>query len=618
VTVTVDQTEAFDRSPPGGPSRRSRPAVLAAVVAALAVSPIVVAAVSLVGDTWYPAGDMAHILYRVSQVGSRATPLVGAETIKGWAHPGPLEFWVAAPLYRLTGEDPRALMWTAAAINVLAVAGIAAVAWRRGRWPLLLGTLTVVALLVHNLGPNLTVSLWNPLIPLLPWLCAVFLAWDVALGNRRALWALAVAACFAAQTHFAFTTLTAVVIAWLVAWVLWWPRLLPAPGPDGADGQAAAGDPPHPRWSEWRRPVAGVAVLVVALWLGPLLDLLFDMHNPVHIATSVATPPPTVGPVDAVGLVGRYVRPDGPWIGGDEPAVWLSVQGSGPFPLAVALAVLAGCLAVGRRRRLVDVVALSSLTLVLVVAAVPATAQIFLPAYPYLTQFLKLIGGLVWLTVGWTVWRVVEDRVRSRRAWRVAAGAVATAGLLAAVAASWGPASRLETPSPKEEAAVQALRPELDAMVADGERVRVEYAGDPLNVVGPGVIYWMIHDGVEVTTADGGHGLKWGHAHRWQPGERYDRLLTVAVDFGNGIPPDAITQCEDDPSARKVADYSALTPDDAAWLDRFEYDRFVDPDSASPAELARAEELSERRLRVAVYEGPGVCAHPPGTSDGDD
>ena len=63
------------------------------------------------------------------------------------------------------------------------------------------------------------------------------------------------------------------------------------------------------------------------------------------------------------------------------------------------------------RQALVDVVALSSLTLVLVVAAVPATAQIFLPAYPYLTQFLKLIGGLVWLTVGWTAWRMPASAV---------------------------------------------------------------------------------------------------------------------------------------------------------------------------------------------------------------
>jgi hypothetical protein len=130
VAVTVDRSRAPGRSPAAGPRRWSRPA--AAAVIALALSPIVVAALSLVGDTWY--------------------------------------------------------LWTAAAVNALAVAGIAAVAWRRGRWPLLVGMLTVVALLVHNLGPNVAVSLWNPHVPLLPWLYAVFLAWDVALGHRRALW----------------------------------------------------------------------------------------------------------------------------------------------------------------------------------------------------------------------------------------------------------------------------------------------------------------------------------------------------------------------------------------------------------------------------------------------
>jgi len=618
VAVTVDQSRAPGRSPAAGPRRWSRPA--AAAVVALAVSPIVVAAVSLVGDTWYPAGDMAHILYRVSQVGGRATPLVGAETVKGWAHPGPLEFWLAAPLHRLTGEDPRALMWTAAAVNALAVAGMAAVAWRRGRWPLLVGTLTVVALLVHNLGPNVAVSLWNPHVPLLPWLCAVFLAWDVALGHRRALWPLAVAACFAAQTHLAFATLTAVVVAWLVAWVLWWPRLLPAGGgeEDGGREDGPEADLPRPRQPTWRRTLRGIAVLVGALWLAPLFDLLFDLHNPVRIAGSVATPPPTVGPRAAVGLVGRYVRPDGPWIGGEEPALWLSVQGSGPVPLVLALAVLVACLVVGRRRRQADVVALSSLTLVLVVAAVPAAAQIFLPAYAYLTQFLKLIGGLVWLTAGWTVWRLIEDRVRARPPWRALAGAAAAAGLLAAVAGSWGPATRVETPSPKEEAAVQALRPRLAAAVGDGETVRVEYAGDPFNVVGPGVIYWMIHDGADVTTGDGAHGLKWGHDHRWQPGERYDRLLTIAVDPGAALPPDAVTQCENDPTARKLAEYSALAPEDIAWLARFENERFFDPGSATRAELARAQELGDRRLRVAVYEGPRVCARPPRPTDPDD
>ncbi|HET6951099.1 MAG TPA: hypothetical protein VFI47_12025, partial [Acidimicrobiales bacterium] len=158
MTVVVEHTDVAP-SPPG----RARPAswgrAARVALVALVASPIVVAALSLIGDTWLPAGDMAHILYRVSQVGSRSTPLVGAETVKGWAHPGPLEFWLAAPLYRLTGADPRALMWTAAAINVAAVTGIATVAWRRGRWPLLLAALTLVALLVHNLGPGIVISL---------------------------------------------------------------------------------------------------------------------------------------------------------------------------------------------------------------------------------------------------------------------------------------------------------------------------------------------------------------------------------------------------------------------------------------------------------------------------
>ncbi|HET6954895.1 MAG TPA: hypothetical protein VFI47_31325, partial [Acidimicrobiales bacterium] len=458
--------------------------------------------------------------------------------------------------------------------------------------------------------------LWNPFVPLLPWLCAVFLAWDVALGNRRALWALAVAACFAAQTHLAFATLTVVVVVWLAAWSRWWPRLLPpAAARDGWGGEAGADtgadDPPRRVWAAWWRTLLGVGVLVGVLWLPPLFDALFDLHNPVSVARSIATPPPTVGPVSALGLVGRYVRPDGPWIGGEEPSLYLSVQGSGPVPLVLALAVVAGCVAAGRRRRLVDVVALSSLTLVLVVAAVPAAAQIFLPAYAYLTQFLKLVGGLVWLTVAWTVWRLGAGWVAARPPRRAVVGAVTIAGLVVAVASSWGDAVSADTPHRREEPAVQALRAQLVPDLAAGETVRVEYTGDPFNVVGPGVIYWLIHDEADLLTSDGGHGLKWGHAHRWQRGEPYDRLLTVAVNYGPDTASDAVSQCEHDPRARPVAEYNALGPADLDWLAQFEYGRYFAPDAASPADVERADELAGRRLHVVVFEGPAVCAQVP-------
>jgi hypothetical protein len=590
-------------------------------VAAVAASPIVIAAVSVVGDSWFPVGDMAHQLFRISQVGTRGTPLVGAETVKGWAHPGPLEFYLATPLYRLTGGDPRSLMWTAAAINVACIAGIAAVAWRRGRWPLLLGWATLVAVLVHSFGPELTTSLWNPFLPLLPFLLTIVLVWDAALGNRRALLWAALSATLAAQTHLAFATLTGLLLVWLVAWSFLWPRLLPdtprsparerssgdrddaSDGSDGSDDEGEHGLP-RPLLQGWFRPLRAGLAVVGLLWLPPLFDAVFDLHNPWKILKSVATPPDTVGPVDAVGLVGRYVRPDGPWIGGAEPASFLSVVGSGPLPLVAALVVLGGCLYVGRRRGLVDVVALSSLALTLVIGAIPATSQIFLPVYSYLTQFLKLVGGLTWFTVAWTAWRLVEPHVQVRRR-QVVATAGAALALVAAAAWTWGDAVRFTTWNPEEEAAVQRVRADLGRTLPRDQRIRVEYRGDALNIAGPGVIYWLIHDGYDVLTRDGGHGLKWGHEHRWQRGESYDMLLTVTVND------DTFRQCQDDRLAELLTVHDQLDPSERRWLEEFKIQRWTDPSSVTPEEVQRADSLADRDVRVAVFEGPRICAQNP-------
>src|SRR5688572_28776060 len=112
--------------------RRWLAGLLTATLVTLVASPVAIAAVALAGDRWVPVGDWASMVFRTSQVGTSDTPLVGAYTVKGWAHPGPLLYWLAAPLYRLTGGDPRALGWTAAALNVATIAALAAVAWRRG------------------------------------------------------------------------------------------------------------------------------------------------------------------------------------------------------------------------------------------------------------------------------------------------------------------------------------------------------------------------------------------------------------------------------------------------------------------------------------------------------
>src|SRR5262245_57229163 len=250
-----------------------------AALVAVVLSPLLVALLALVGRPWFPMGDWASMAYRTSQVGTRNTPLIGAYTVKGWAHPGPLLYWLAAPLFRLSGEDARSLDWTAALINTASVVAIVAVAWRRGRTALTLAALVLVALLVHGIGPDILTDLWNPYAPLLPFLAALALAADAALGRPRSVVWAAVPATFAMQCHLGFVPLVALVALWLWAWCRWWPRLLPA-------GEPATAGLPRAPWQPWRR-AAGWAFGVTALLsIGPLVDAVADMHSPARILES--------------------------------------------------------------------------------------------------------------------------------------------------------------------------------------------------------------------------------------------------------------------------------------------------------------------------------------------
>ncbi len=280
--VTAALADQAAPSPPAASPWRHRLGVAALV--ALVASPLLVGSLAIVGQSWWPMGDWASMAWRTSQVGTSDTPLVGAYTVKGWAHPGPLLFWLAAPLYRLSGGDARTLEWTGALINVAVIVALAAVAWRRGRLALTLAVMVLTGVLIHAFTPELMVDLWNPHVPLLAFLLTVLLVWDAALGRRRALVEAAVPACFAMQCHLAFVPLVALLAAWLWAWSRWWPRLLPESG-------AATAELPRPPWSRWWRSLRWAVLVVAVLSIGPLLDSFLDMHNPARSCTrSGATP----------------------------------------------------------------------------------------------------------------------------------------------------------------------------------------------------------------------------------------------------------------------------------------------------------------------------------------
>ena len=101
-------------------------------VIALVTAPIVVGAVVALGRGGAVASDMALIDLRLRDTGTANTPLLGPFSRYGWNHPGPLMFWLLAPIYRLLGADPGAMYASGAIANVVGLCVLMMVARRFG------------------------------------------------------------------------------------------------------------------------------------------------------------------------------------------------------------------------------------------------------------------------------------------------------------------------------------------------------------------------------------------------------------------------------------------------------------------------------------------------------
>lgn len=610
MTLAADPLVDEPAVPDDGRRRRrpDRAALAATALVALAVAPLVIGSLALVGETWEPMGDWASLVLRTSQVGTPETPLIGAYSMHGFAHPGPLLYWVAAPAYRLLGEDPRSLLWTGASVNVVTIVALAAVAWRRGRWPLLFGALTVTTLLLHGLGPLVTVDIWNPCTPLFPFLLTLLLAWDAALGRRRAVLEAVLPATYAMQAHLAFVPLVLAVAAWALAWRRWGPR------PGGAQRPAVpadAADPAGQRWPGWRRRPRGVpvaaAVLLAVLWAAPAVDSVADRHNPGRVVLSLSRDKDVVGLTDAPALVGSFLRFSG-WADGAAPLIIWDLAPVDGLVLAAGFAVLVACVLAARRRDLPDVGALATLGLALLLVSIPAASQLNHPTWDYLTEWLKVVGALVWFAAGWTVWRVAEPSLQAARRGAGplrAAAAVGTAVVVAGVVWAAGDAARLDVrtgPNPGEVAAMRTaarahLDPDVEYRVETSGSVDGYYAGFP---------YWLIEDGFDVVTADGAAGLKWGRDGSWVKGQPWGTALVVAVHYP-GTDRDDFEDCVDDPTMTQVYRRDPWTPAERRWEVDLRFRRMTDAAGVTEADEARAAELYDRGPEVAMVVGDRIC-----------
>ncbi|MGB3733539.1 MAG: hypothetical protein WA964_01185, partial [Ilumatobacter sp.] len=198
---------------------------LGAIAAAVVALPLIVAVAALAQRRWYPVLDLAMTEFRVRDVGTRQTPLIGLPGRIGalpdqGSHPGPLSFWALAPVYRLFGGSAWAME---AATVSLAFVWIGLAMWighrRLGRAGIAL-VAAIVAVLIRGFGLSVLTQPWNPYMPLLAWLVVLLAVWSVLCDDDWMLLPLLAAASFAAQTHIPYLLMAGALGLLGAGWVV--------------------------------------------------------------------------------------------------------------------------------------------------------------------------------------------------------------------------------------------------------------------------------------------------------------------------------------------------------------------------------------------------------------
>ncbi len=161
------------------------------------------------------ASDLA-VTELYTELAARGRLLVGPYSRFGWHHPGPLYFYLQAPLYALSGYAAASLYAGALAINLIALVTIVWVMARQTRGPLVL-VVTIACVLFAWRLPRFLASPWTAHVPILPSLAFAVLWAAVASGRWRLLPLTVLVGSFIAQTHLAVIPMVGVLSPGLAA-----------------------------------------------------------------------------------------------------------------------------------------------------------------------------------------------------------------------------------------------------------------------------------------------------------------------------------------------------------------------------------------------------------------
>jgi hypothetical protein len=194
-----------------------------------------------------PVSDTA-VIESFTLYASRAQLLVGPYSRYGWHHPGPLYFYLLAPVYVLAGSSTPGLSAGALLINVGSIIVLAWVLVRTAGGWLTVAVTASMALYVWRLAPLLA-SPWNPHVVVLPLAALAVVAAAVVSGDHGLLPLAVALASFVMQTHLGVAP-TALAVAAVVALATWRGVRAAIPGA--------------------RRAVIAAAAVAAVLWAVPL------------------------------------------------------------------------------------------------------------------------------------------------------------------------------------------------------------------------------------------------------------------------------------------------------------------------------------------------------------
>jgi hypothetical protein len=243
-------------------SNRFRPLGPVVVVATLLLASFAAAVAWLYAhDRFAPLFDLAMTEMRVRDVGSVHTPLVGLPgrlgRHGGASHPGPLSFYMLAPVYRLLGGSFWALRVAALALHALAIVSSLVIARRRAGTRGMVGLGVSIALLEAGFGLILFTEPWNPNLPVLWFLVFLLSVWSVFADDPWLLPVAAFAGCLCAQTHIPYLAVCGGLTPFaLIALVTCWKRARQR----GASGM------------EYSRSLLIALMVVVLLWTPPVIE----------------------------------------------------------------------------------------------------------------------------------------------------------------------------------------------------------------------------------------------------------------------------------------------------------------------------------------------------------